>query len=282
MATDDASSADMRPLSAASDADPLALDEETVERLLAGDLPPDQAPSGYAEVAALMAAASAPARPSELAGKAEALAELRAVTRARLRPARARKAKRRSRRRRVGLAVAVVTCALASGGVAAAAGGHLPGPLRERARSILVSVGAAEPTTPTTVPVRAGAGGGADRPEASGSTRPGSGPSGSGPVAGPGKEGLCQAYLASRDHKGKNMDATAFRLLAEAAGGSGKIAAYCEDTRPGEDGPKDQEPQTSPDDPGHEQGQGGPGGPEPGNQVQGGPPPMIGPLIGRA
>jgi hypothetical protein len=269
MAADDASSADMRPPSAASDADPLALDEQTVERLLAGDLPPDQVLSGYAEVAALLAAAAAPARPSELAGKAEVLVELRAVTRSRLRPARAQRAERRSRRRRVRLVVVMVTAALAAGGAAAAASGHLPGPVRETARRILVTVGAAEATTPTTVPGSAGAG----QPAPSGSTRPGSGPAGAGPVAGPGKEGLCQAYLASRDHNGKNMDATAFRLLAEAAGGSGSIPAYCQDTRPGKAEPK-ADNQTPPDDPG--QGQGRTDRPEPapaaGDQGQGVPP----------
>jgi hypothetical protein len=275
MATDDASSADMRRPASAPDADPLALDEETVERLLAGDLPPDQAPPGYAEVAALLAAASAPARPSELAGGAAALAELRAVTRARLRPARARRAERRSSRRRVRLAVVVVTGALATGGAAAAASDHLPGPVREAARSILVTVGAAQPTTPTppsTVPGGTRAGG-ASRPGPSGSTGAGPGPAGSGPVAGPGRKGLCEAYLASRDHKGKNMDATAFRLLAEAAGGAGKIPAYCQDTRPAKTKPKADQQQTPPDDPGQGQGQGGPGaGTGGGDQGQGGPP----------
>ncbi|MFL6219981.1 MAG: hypothetical protein ACJ742_15795, partial [Actinomycetes bacterium] len=66
-----------------TDADPLALDEETVERLLAGDLPPSQVPPGYARVAALLAATTAPPTPEELAGQAEVLAELRAVTRPR-------------------------------------------------------------------------------------------------------------------------------------------------------------------------------------------------------
>jgi hypothetical protein len=284
MATDDASSADMRRSASAPDADPLALDEETVERLLAGDLPPDQAPPGYAEVAALLAAASGAARPSELAGEAAALAELRAVTRARLRPARARRAERRSSRRRVRLAVVVVTGALATGGAAAAASGHLPGPVREAARSILVTVGAAQPTTPTppsTVPGGTGAGG-ASRPELSGSTGAGPGPAGSGPVAGPGRKGLCEAYLASRDHNGKNMDATAFRLLAEAAGGAGKIPAYCQDTRPAKTKPKADQQQTPPDDPGQGQGQGGPGaGTGGGDQGQGGPPSTQSPRLTR-
>jgi hypothetical protein len=277
MVADDASSAEMRRRPANRDADPLALDEETVERLLAGDLPPDQAPPEYSEVAALLAAAAAPPRPSELTGEAAALAELRAVARTRLRPARTRRAERRSRRRRVGLAVVVVTGALATGGAAAAASGHLPGPVRDAARSILVTVGDAEPTTPTSPPSAPGSTGdgsgptGAGRAEPSGSTGPGSGPAGAGPVVGPGREGLCQAYLASRDHKGKNMDATAFRLLAEAAGGSGEILAYCQGTQPGKAEPTDQQQQTpAPDDPGQGQGPGGPNGT--GNQGQDGPP----------
>jgi hypothetical protein len=69
---------------------PLALDEETAERLLTGDLHPALARLGYAEVA-----------------------ELRAVTRTRPGPRQHRRAGRRSRRRRVGLAVVVVTGALA-------------------------------------------------------------------------------------------------------------------------------------------------------------------------
>jgi hypothetical protein len=276
MAADDALSAEMRR-APGPDADPLAVDDDTVERLLTGDLPPAQAPPEYAEVAALLAAAAAPPHPSELAGGAAALAELRAVARTRLRLARTRRAERRSRRRRVGLAVVMVTGALATGGAAAVASGHLPGPVRDAARTILVTVGGAEPTTPTPPPSAPGSTGagsgpaGAGRPEPSGSTGPGSGSAGAGPVAGPGREGLCQAYLASRDHKGKKMDAAAFRLLAEAAGGSGEILAYCQGTQPGKAEPTDKKQQTpAPDDPGQGQGPGGSNGT--GNQGQGGPP----------
>ena len=105
MADGDAWSADMRRASA-PDVDPLAVDEETVERLLGGELPPAQAPSGYAEVARLLAAAVAAPSPSELIGGAAVLAELRAVARARPpATAAARSAARGRRRRRTGLAV---------------------------------------------------------------------------------------------------------------------------------------------------------------------------------
>ena len=57
MDADDAWSAELRHL-LASDPDPLALGTVAAERLLDGDLGPDQAPPAYAEVAALLAAAS--------------------------------------------------------------------------------------------------------------------------------------------------------------------------------------------------------------------------------
>src|SRR5918993_629133 len=83
MGADDASSAEVRRLPTNRDADPLALDEETVEQLLTGALPPGQAPAGYAKVFQLLAAAAAAPTPGELAGQEAAPAELRAGARAR-------------------------------------------------------------------------------------------------------------------------------------------------------------------------------------------------------
>jgi hypothetical protein len=83
MGAHDTWSAEIKRLPFTPDPDPLALDEDLAERLLDGDLRPDQAPAGYAEVAALPAAAVAPPSPAELAGREAALAELRAATRAR-------------------------------------------------------------------------------------------------------------------------------------------------------------------------------------------------------
>ena len=41
-------------------------------------------------------------------------------------------------------------------------------------------------------------------------------------------QGLCRAWLAGRDHAaGKNPDAVAFGALTTAAGGRGKVTAYC-------------------------------------------------------
>jgi len=271
MGDDDASFAEMRrPF---TDPDPLALDEETVERLLAGDLPPSQAPPGYARVAALLAATTAEPTPEELAGQAAVLAELRTVTwtrragaHARRAGAHARRAARPPRRRWAGLAAAALVGALVTGGAAAAASEHLPGPIGDVARSILGTVGGhsglATPTQPDPQPAPAVSGqastgttAGPKGPLPTGSTAPGAGPKGAGPVAELDREGLCKAYLASQDKQpGKKMDATAFERLAKAAGGESQIPAYCEGTQPGDPKPKDEKQQQPPGG----QGQGGP------------------------
>jgi hypothetical protein len=234
MADDDASSAEMRRLPSHRDADPLALDEDTVEQLLTGALPPTQAPAGYAKVAQLLAAAAAAPTPGELAGQEAVLAELRAVTRTRpaatiapvpVSPSR--------RRRRTGLAVVVVVGALVTGGAAGAATGHLPGPVRDAARAILGTGGgqtppassdAGQPPAPVKRPAGAGGGLPSSHPGVSTSRGPGAGP-----AASPNLEGTCQAFLAgSGAEQGGKLDATAFEALARAAGGQDKIPAYCE------------------------------------------------------
>ena len=281
MDADDASFAEMRRRPAYRDADPLALDEETVEQLLTGALPPGQAPAGYAEVTQLLAAAAAAPTPGELAGQEAALAELRAVVRAR--PAAAVAAVPASpsrRRRRTGLAVVVVVGALVTGGVAGAATGHLPGPVRAAARTILGTGGGEAPSAsseagrpPAPVertPGAAGAAGPDSRSGASTSVGPGAGP-----AASPNLEGLCQAFLSGNGaEQGQKLDATAFEALARAAGGQERVAAYCQDLLPGDEKAKEaMEPKrVEPSDNGG-QGQGGPPATTgSGGQGQGGPP----------
>jgi hypothetical protein len=270
MADDDASSAEMRQPFPGPDADPLALDEATVERLLSGELAPEQAPPGYAEVAKLLAATAAAPRHEELAGQAAALAELRAVTRARTTAT--RRTSKPRRRRRVGLAAVVVVGALATGGVAGAATGHIPGPVREAARSILVTIGRAEPATSVPLPATSArppesGRAGQPRPSTDASVRA---PGTTSAAASPDLKGLCRAYLAGEGvENGKKLDATAFQALARAAGGEDRVQAYCErlepqdpepdDTKPKDPKPSDQQP-GAPDGPGQEQG-----GPPPSN-----------------
>ena len=279
MDADDASSAEMRRLPTNRDADPLALDEETVEQLLTGALPPGQAPAGYEEVAQLLAAAAAAPTPGELAGQEAALAELRAVARARpaatIAPVSASPSRRR---RRTGLAVVVVVGALITGGAAGAATGHLPGPVREAARTILgtgggqappASTDAGQPPAPVKRPAGAGGGLPGSRPGVSTSRGPGGGP-----AANPNLEGLCQAFLSGNGaEEGGKLGAAAFEVLARAADGQERVPAYCQDLLPGDQKIKEPTPSNS-----GGQGQSGPpattgsGGQGQGNQGQGDPP----------
>jgi hypothetical protein len=132
MDADDAWSTEIKRLFATPDPDPLALDQVTAERLLTGDLPPDQTPLGYAEVAALLAAtvAAKPGRAGRPGGGGGRTAggDLGPSGQYsegwRVGPAAV-----------VGLVVAVAVGALSTGGIAAAATGHLPDPIREAAGS---------------------------------------------------------------------------------------------------------------------------------------------------
>jgi hypothetical protein len=275
MGTDDASSAEMRRSFTDPDADPLALDEETVERLLAGDLSPAEAPTGYAEVAALLAATVAEPTPEELAGQSAALAELRAVTRTR-RAASRRRAARPPGRRRVGLAAVALVGALATGGAAAAATGRLPDPVRDAARSILGTVGGAEPASPTQAgprpaPVEPGATSGAREPRPTAAAGHGPGSTVAGQAPGLDNDGLCRAFNAGKGAgQGRQMEAAAFAALARLAGGAERIPAYCEGVERGRATPKDKESKAQEPPPGG-QGQ-GPGQ----GQGQGGPPTSTG------
>jgi hypothetical protein len=269
MGADDASPADMPRSPANPDADPLALDDETLERLLTGELSPAQAPPGYAEVAALLAATAAPPTPDELAGQAAALAELRAATRPQRAVVGLRRAARPPRRRRVGLLAAALVGALAMGGVAAAATGNLPAPVRQITRSILGGVDSAEPappappgsgTAPGPTPASAGQVPGATGPGGTAAASSGPGSTTAGTAAGLDKERLCKAYLAGQGaEQGHKLDATAFQALAKLAGGRDKITSYCEKLVPDPAEPKEKKKeQAPPSDPGQGQGPEGP------------------------
>jgi hypothetical protein len=268
MDADDASSAEMRRRHADSHADPLALDEETIEQLLTGQLTPAQAPPRYAEVAALLAAMTAEPSPEELAGQSTALAELRAATRPR-RADRTRRVARTPRRRWAGLAAVALLGALVTGGTAVAAGGGLPAPVRNIARSMLGAGGGAGPVSPTPSGQQPAAAGPSHTSTSTGPTagsqgRQPAGTAGHGPEptaarspADPDVERLCQTFLAGKGvEQGKRLDATAFQDLAKLAGGAEKIPSYCQKTLAGE--AKEKEHGQQPPGGGQGQGQGGP------------------------
>jgi hypothetical protein len=180
---------------------------EALDALLAGHLAPDEAGAGLQPVAGLLAALAAAPEGGELAGHARALAEFRHRPG---RPARSHRSARRRSRLLPSLlsarAAAAAAAATALGGLATAAyAGVLPAPAQQLAHN---TIGAPSP-------------------------HPGNGPQGqqptpSGPaVPGPAAFGLCTAYAHARADGTATQRAVAFRKLAAAAGGAGKVAAYC-------------------------------------------------------
>ncbi|HET9005263.1 MAG TPA: hypothetical protein VFQ04_01000, partial [Actinomycetes bacterium] len=78
MSDNDALGADMHRLLGSLEGGPSAGDQDTLEQLLDGRLDPGSVPPGYGGLARLLAAATAPAAPDELAGQQRALAEFTA------------------------------------------------------------------------------------------------------------------------------------------------------------------------------------------------------------
>lgn len=131
------------------------IDDATVEGLLSGRVGPDDAPPGFADVAAVLAAASAPASAAELSGEADAIAMFRAANGAdAVAPVvdlDARRSNRRtfSRAAMVGIAAGII---LGGTGVAAAATGNLPDPVQTVAHDTLSHIGVSVPAPPPKAP----------------------------------------------------------------------------------------------------------------------------------
>jgi hypothetical protein len=276
MGVDDAWSAEIKRLPFTPDPDPLALDDDVAERLLDGDLRPDQAPAGYAEVAALLAAAVAAPSPAELAGRGAALAGLRAATRAR--PAIPWGSGRPSRRRRVGLLVAVAVWGLSTFGIAAATTGTLPDPIRDTARRIFATVDDATSMPATTPGRRPGpsTGDGA----AVGATSEGQGARPAGvpeTTAGTGavNDDPCRASKVGKGaDRSKKSNAVTSQAPVEAAGDADDVTSECRKSRPDGTGGNGQDKHPPSD--GHGRGQGGEPPPDAGSrpgQGRAGPPP---------
>jgi hypothetical protein len=275
MGADDAWSAEIMRLPLAPDPDPLALDEDLAERLLDGDLVPDQAPAGYAEVAALLAAVVAAPSPAELADREAALAELRAGTRARRAIPRA--TGRPGRRRRVGLLVAVAVVGLSTTGIAAAATGTLPDPIRATARRILATVDDAT-SMPSTTPGRQPAPSTGDG-AAVGATSEGQGATPVGdPEAGAVNGDPCRASKIGKGAgRSKKLYAVTSQAPVEAAGDPDTVTGECQKSRP--DGTGSTGQQKHPPSDGHGRGQGDKPPPDAGSkpgQGRAGPPPNSG------
>jgi hypothetical protein len=207
MSDDDALGPDMHPLLGFLESAPPVAGQDPLDRLLDGRLDPAFAPAGYGELSRLLAAATAPATPEELAGEQAALAEFRAVMRPlTLIP---RRASMPSKLLTVKAAAAALVAVLSIGGVAAAATGLLPGQARRVAEQ-------APSATAASVAAR-GLGTAAAVTDLDNAT-----------------QGLCRAWQAGKGtDNGLRADAPAFQALAAAAGGSDNIAGYCADVTAG-------------------------------------------------
>jgi hypothetical protein len=275
MSDDDAPRADMhRPLRSLE----AAADQHILDRLLDGRLDPASAPTGYGGLARLLAAATAPAAPEELAGEQLMLAEFAMVMRSHPPILVSRRIAVPKKALTMKAAAAALVAVLSLGGVAAAASGLLPGqasPVAEQApattgaEAAAANVGGTATAESTVGQGRAEAAG----PDATGTAR----------------AGLCRAWQAGQggDH-GRRMDAVAFQALVKAAGGADQVAPYCQDVAAGasaEDHGKGQgsppsvsAPSTSvsPPSSGPPADPGPPASTGPGGRGQGGPPTTTG------
>jgi hypothetical protein len=181
------------------------LSEATAERLLSGDLtsPPD----GAERLAAVLAAASAPGRPDELAGEAAAMAAFRA------RPATVRRWSLRHALT-VKATAAIVAATVAAGGVALASGtGLLPIPFVPDKPEPVPSVTEA-PAARTPAPKR--------------TPSPAQTPPPAPPAPNDTLPGLCAEYQKKTNaEKQKELKTKRFEELVREAGGADRVEAFC-------------------------------------------------------
>jgi len=191
------------------------LDAASAERLIAGE------DVGFGDLSALLAAAAAPPRPQETAGETAALVAFRYANLGPYGGQRRRSAAKPMWTRLASIKAAAIAVALASAGVALAAGtGVLPDPFTSDPSTAAPSLTSGHPrTTGRTAPGTTTTNGTSSAPSSS-TTAPGSA----------GLKGLCEAYQAQaeKDHE-KALDNPSYRRLIDAAGGRDKVDDYCVD-----------------------------------------------------
>jgi hypothetical protein len=282
MRDDGALGPDMYSLLGLPEATLPAADQDLLERLLDGRLDPASAPPGYGRLARLLAAATAPAAPEELAGEQRVLGEFTAVMRSHPPTLSPRRTPVPRKMLTIRAAVAALVAVLSIGGVAAAAGGLLPDQASPAAKRASATTGADAAAHGLGRAAAANLGGTAQAGSTDGQGRA----SAVGPDAtAAAKAGLCRAWQAGQgsDH-GRRMDAVAFQALVAAAGGADQVAAYCQDVAAGSSAeahgrgqvspPSVSAPPTrvSPPSSGPPADPGAPASTAPGGQGQGGPP----------
>src|SRR5215217_3158518 len=193
MRGDGAFGADMRrPLGFPEAALPAA-DQDLLERLLDGRLDPALAPPGYRGLARLLAAATAPAAPEELADAQQTMAAFAAAMRSHPPTLVPRRTAVPRKVLTIKAAAAALVAVLSLGGVAAAAGGLLPDQASPVADQAPATTGADAAAHGLGRAAAANLGGAADAGSADGQGRA----SAVGPDAtGAARAGLCRAWEA--------------------------------------------------------------------------------------
>jgi hypothetical protein len=206
---------------------PPPADQDILEQLLDGGLDPASAPPGYGKLARLLAAATAPAAPQELASQQRVMAGFAAVMRSCPATLSPRRTPVPSKVFTIKAAAAALVAVLSIGGIAAAATGLLPdqaSPVADQATATTAADAAAHGLGKAAAANLAGT-------AQAGSTAGQGREAAVGPDAtGAARAGLCRAWQAGQGtNHGRRMDAVAFQALADAAGGADNVAAYCED-----------------------------------------------------
>jgi hypothetical protein len=230
MTDDDALGPDMHPPLGPLEPTPPADDQDLLDRLLDSRLDPASAPPGYGGLTRLLAAATAPAAPEELASEQLAMAAFAAEMRSHPPTVVPRRTAVPRKVLTMKAAAAALVAVLSLGGVAAAAGGLLPDQASPVADQAPATTGADAAAHGVGKAAAANLGA-ADAGSADGQGRDSAvGPDASAAA----RAGLCRAWQAGQgaDH-GRRMDAVAFQALAEAAGAADHIAAYCQDVAAG-------------------------------------------------
>jgi hypothetical protein len=230
MTDDDALGPDMHPPLGPLEPTPPADDQDLLDRLLDSRLDPASAPPGYGGLTRLLAAATAPAAPEELASEQLAMAAFAAEMRSHPPTVVPRRTAVPRKVLTMKAAAAALVAVLSFGGVAAAAGGLLPdqaSPVADQAPATTgadaAAHGVGKAAAANLGSANAGSADGQGRASAAGPD-----------ATGAARAGLCRAWQAGQgaDH-GRRMDAVAFQALAEAAGAADHIAAYCQDVAAG-------------------------------------------------
>lgn len=181
-----------------------------LDALLARDPGLDETAVTLRPVAEMLAALRAAPSGGEMAGLDQALAEFRRVGGVPDGPHRSRP--RRPAWPRILLSAKLagaVAAAVLGSSIAAAYAGVLPAALQKFAHYSIAAPAARPSPSPSP-----------------GATRRAGVPVGPDP-AGPAAHGLCSAYSRAEAHGSPTQQAVAFRKLVAAAGGAGKVAAYC-------------------------------------------------------